>query len=244
MLRPSLRPGLLKSVAYNESHRVTGVGLFEIGKVFRPPPAGQQLPDEREVLGVVLAGREAHRRGRRLGRAGRRARLRPLERSTRGRSPGCTRAGPAVVVGDDAVVGAARRDRPGRARGARHRRAGGVARGRPRRCCSALPHGRQAYEPVSRYPSSDIDLAFVVADADAGRRRPRRPSPRRPARCWSACACSTCSAARRCRPAPAAWPSPCGSRRPTAPSPTTRWPTCGPRSSTAVESGCGATLRA
>jgi phenylalanyl-tRNA synthetase beta chain len=28
-----------------------------------------------------------------------------------------------------------------------------------------LRHGRQAYEPVSRYPSSDIDLAFVVPDA-------------------------------------------------------------------------------
>ena len=28
-----------------------------------------------------------------------------------------------------------------------------------------LPHGRQAYEPVSRYPSSDIDLAFVVAES-------------------------------------------------------------------------------
>ena len=28
----------------------------------------------------------------------------------------------------------------------------------------ALPHGTQAYTRVSRYPSSDIDLAFVVGD--------------------------------------------------------------------------------
>ena len=46
VLRTSLRPGLLKSVAYNASHRNHGVGLFEIGKVFGRPPAGQQLPDD------------------------------------------------------------------------------------------------------------------------------------------------------------------------------------------------------
>lgn len=57
VLRPSLRPGLLAAVAYNASHRRPGVELFEIGHVYRP--AGTQLPDEREWLGVVLAGREA-----------------------------------------------------------------------------------------------------------------------------------------------------------------------------------------
>ena len=60
VLRTSLRPGLLKAVAFNASHRRPGVSLFEIGRVY-PPGAGhdRELPDEHEVLAVVLAGRQA-----------------------------------------------------------------------------------------------------------------------------------------------------------------------------------------
>ena len=61
LLRTSLRPGLLKALAYNESHRNLGVSLFEIGHVYRRPPPGEPLPDEREVLGAALAGRDARR---------------------------------------------------------------------------------------------------------------------------------------------------------------------------------------
>ena len=57
ILRTALQPGLLKTVAYNESHRSAAVRLFEIGHVY--PPSGNQLPDEHEALGVVLAGAEA-----------------------------------------------------------------------------------------------------------------------------------------------------------------------------------------
>lgn len=57
VLRTSLRPGLLKAIAFNESHRRPGVSLFEIGHVY--PPGIGQLPDEHEMLGVVLAGAEA-----------------------------------------------------------------------------------------------------------------------------------------------------------------------------------------
>jgi phenylalanyl-tRNA synthetase beta chain len=52
-----LRPGLLRAIAFNESHRRPGVALFEIGHVYPPGPG--ELPDEYEALGVVLAGREA-----------------------------------------------------------------------------------------------------------------------------------------------------------------------------------------
>jgi phenylalanyl-tRNA synthetase beta chain len=57
VLRPSLRPGLLRAVAFNESHRRPGVSLFEIGHVYEP--GSGELPEEYEALGVVLAGREA-----------------------------------------------------------------------------------------------------------------------------------------------------------------------------------------
>jgi phenylalanyl-tRNA synthetase beta chain len=57
VLRTSLRPGLLRAVAFNESHRRGGVSLFEIGHVYPPGPG--ELPAEHEALGVVLAGQEA-----------------------------------------------------------------------------------------------------------------------------------------------------------------------------------------
>ena len=54
ILRTSLRPGLLKAVAFNESHRRPGVSLFEVGHVY--PPSSDVLPAEYEALGIVLAG--------------------------------------------------------------------------------------------------------------------------------------------------------------------------------------------
>ena len=57
ILRTTLRPGLLKAVAFNESHRRPAVSLFEIGHAY--PPGGGGLPAEYEELAVVLAGREA-----------------------------------------------------------------------------------------------------------------------------------------------------------------------------------------
>ncbi len=57
MLRTSLRPGLLKAIAFNESHRRSGVALFEIGHVY--PPSNDVLPAEYEALGIVIAGADA-----------------------------------------------------------------------------------------------------------------------------------------------------------------------------------------
>lgn len=57
VLRTSLRPGLLKAIEFNESHRRTGVALFEIGHVY--PPSETELPAEYEALTVVIAGAEA-----------------------------------------------------------------------------------------------------------------------------------------------------------------------------------------
>jgi len=57
VLRTSMRPGLLRAIAFNESHRRTGSSFFEIGHVY--PPSEGELPGEFEALTVVLAGREA-----------------------------------------------------------------------------------------------------------------------------------------------------------------------------------------
>lgn len=57
VLRTSLRPGLLRALAFNESHRRLGASFFEIGHVY--PPGDGELPAEFEQLTVVLAGAEA-----------------------------------------------------------------------------------------------------------------------------------------------------------------------------------------
>ena len=57
ILRTSLRPGLLRSMRYNQSHRAPRVGLWEIGHVY--PKSDAQLPNESEQLAIVVAGGDA-----------------------------------------------------------------------------------------------------------------------------------------------------------------------------------------
>ncbi|MFK8022428.1 MAG: phenylalanine--tRNA ligase subunit beta [Ilumatobacter sp.] len=57
VLRTSQRPGLLRAIAFNESHRREGAAFFEIGHVY--PPGDGELPPEFEQLTVVLAGQAA-----------------------------------------------------------------------------------------------------------------------------------------------------------------------------------------
>ncbi|MBM3639636.1 MAG: phenylalanine--tRNA ligase subunit beta [Actinobacteria bacterium] len=57
VLRTSLRPGLLKALVYNRSHRAPRIALWEIGHVY-PPSADvstQPLPREHEQLCIVVA---------------------------------------------------------------------------------------------------------------------------------------------------------------------------------------------
>ena len=57
VLRTSLRPGLLHAIAFNESHRRSGLAFYEIGHVY--PPSTEVLPAEREMLGVIVGGADA-----------------------------------------------------------------------------------------------------------------------------------------------------------------------------------------
>ena len=167
VLRPSLRPGLLGALAYNARHRNRGVALFEIGHVFRVPPEGQQLPDEREVLAVILGEAEAPAAvevwrlvAEALGFAD--ATLDPdgIEASSAGLHP--TRTAHVGVAGER--VGLVGEIDPGVV----------AAYDLGERVAwlevdldalLALPHGARRYREVSRYPSSDIDLAFEVDEA-------------------------------------------------------------------------------
>ena len=195
VLRPSLRPGLLRAVAFNESHRRPGVWLFEIGHVYRPGPG--ELPDEREVLGLVLAGEEApaamaawreiaaamvdRRAGRPDRRAGRAAR-RP--------------ARPRCVAGRERI-GAVGEIAPDGARGVRHRRAGGGARDRPRRRpwrTSPSRHGGSRPVATRRAISTWRSCCPTTSRPSGSTRR----SARGPATCSSASCRSTATAGRAC----------------------------------------------
>ena len=165
VLRTSLLPGQLGAVAYNQRHFNGHVRLFEIGHVYLPAPEGQLLPDEREYLGVALSGEEAPAAVAVLDLLAEALALPALElreASPEGLHP--TRSAEMVVAGRArGVVGEAD---PGVLE------ACGVA-GRVawlQLDLQALldgPRARRRYRPVSKYPPSDIDLAFVVPEGVA-----------------------------------------------------------------------------
>lgn len=59
LLRTSLRPGMLKAVAYNVSHRANDIVLYELGHIYRARPEEQGLPDEIEQLCIMAVGVDA-----------------------------------------------------------------------------------------------------------------------------------------------------------------------------------------
>ncbi|HEV7887362.1 MAG TPA: phenylalanine--tRNA ligase subunit beta [Acidimicrobiales bacterium] len=162
VLRTSVRPGLLRAVAFNTSHRVADTALFEIGHVFEvPADTAQALPDEREVVGVVVADAVVAKRVFDLIAAEFDVAV-TLKAVADG--PGLHPTRTAAVLLDGALVGHVGEVDPDvLAAWGIEGRVGwiGLDLGL---LLPATPHYREA-RPVSRFPSSDIDLAFVVADS-------------------------------------------------------------------------------
>ena len=174
ILRPALLPGVLRSVAFNAAHGEPDVALFETGTVFAPPPAGERLPEERVHLAFARSHavrRVPHEPDRPvdvfditavLGALATELRLGALTTETatiEGLHPG--RAAHVLVDGQPAG------------------RIGEVASGvvdaldlaTPVVVCEldidAVLAGtrlERRARPVSRFPASTIDLAFVVDD--------------------------------------------------------------------------------
>jgi phenylalanyl-tRNA synthetase beta chain len=161
VLRTSLRPGLLKAVEFNESHRRSGVALFEIGHVY--PPSSDVLPAEYEALAIVLAGSDATAAmtiwrelvtamgwGARVDQSNVPVGLHPTRSAT-------------LSAGKD-VVGAVGEVHPDAldAYGIDERVA--VLELNLSILLAAEPKIAQ-WKPTSRFPSSDFDLAFSVPDS-------------------------------------------------------------------------------
>ena len=236
VLRTSLRPGLFKAMAYNESHRVRRRRPVR-DRPHLPCRRRSPLPDEREVLGVALAGREGpaavpvlQEVVAALGLADR-VRLAAPSVDAAGALAGMHPGRSSVVtVGRPAGRGR-RRGRPRRARGLRHPRSGGVAGARPRPSCSDLEPADRAVAAGQPLPVERHRPGLRRRRRRHGRRRPRRHRAGPPAPCWSTSSCSTSTADRGSRPANAAWPSGSACRRPTTRSPMPRWPPCATPSS-------------
>jgi phenylalanyl-tRNA synthetase beta chain len=177
-LRRSMLPGMLQALAYNADRRQGDVRLFEVGTVFSHPdergrPVARSgagggsaalLPGERELLSVVLAeegddGRAAVTAWRVVADALRLEGARLRAATVPGLHP--TRSAH-VVAGE--VVGVVGEVDPevSAGWGVVGRRVGwlevdlGLLATAPRRPAEA--------SPVSRFPSSDVDLALAVSD--------------------------------------------------------------------------------
>lgn len=191
ILRTSLLPGLVAAVAYNERHRQSGVRLFEMGRVFElgdggvvrdvaaSQAAGRVLSGESEHLGVVLAGREAPAAVELV-----EALLRSVGRWY---APDASRVPPSQAEADAATLEAAVVPglHPGRSAlvhvqgtpvGAVGEIDPGVLEAHDivervawiqldLTALLALPSSVPQARQVSRFPSSDIDLAFVVDES-------------------------------------------------------------------------------
>ena len=165
VLRTSLRPGLLRSIAHNESHRRREVTLFEIGRVYAPGAAGEALPFERERVSVILAGRDAPAAVDILAELC--SWMGTSFTLTSSALAGLHPTRSAVVHIDGVALGEVGEIHPSvlDAYGISERTAwldldfDGLL---DRAASAAASH---LYTPVSRFPSSDIDLAFEVDDA-------------------------------------------------------------------------------
>jgi len=175
VLRRSLRPGLLRAVGFNLDRRQDRVPLFELGTVFSPSDgkrplervdAERWLPEERELLTVVVAGggADATSAVRLWWALAADLRLSGTRLVATDTGPGLhpTRTAQVLGVGGRplGVVGEIDPD---------VRRDLGIAE---RVGLLELDLGSLLAEPgrsdealsVSRFPSSDVDLAFVVPE--------------------------------------------------------------------------------
>ncbi|MDQ2753985.1 MAG: phenylalanine--tRNA ligase subunit beta [Actinomycetota bacterium] len=170
ILRTSMLPGLLKALRFNADRQQGDVRLFEIGRNFTPSPAGVATPTEKEAVAIAVAGEGVDGRWAAwmwavlcegLGQSGvelRAASVPGLHATRGGRLMTTSHDGEPASIGalgevDAEVVSA-------------FGLSGRIAflevdlealLGQPRRSGDA--------RLISRFPASDIDLAFVVPES-------------------------------------------------------------------------------
>jgi phenylalanyl-tRNA synthetase beta chain len=167
VLRTSMLPGMLRAIAFNFSRQQSDLRLFEIGNVYpRPASPEQPLPDERERLAVALTGVGGDATGAaRLWAVVAGALRLDGVRLDAAEVPGLHPTRTARLIGRDGeelgMVGEVDPDVV---------EAHGIAGRVGWIECDvqrllATPRHRDQARPVSRFPASDIDLAFEVEES-------------------------------------------------------------------------------
>ncbi|MGA3352947.1 MAG: phenylalanine--tRNA ligase subunit beta [Acidimicrobiales bacterium] len=167
-LRGGLLPGLLGALRHNTGHRHPFVRLFEIGDVFARPGTqdGPELPDEWELVGLLLADLDDDAASTvnawRVIADALRLELTDLRPALRA---GLHPARTAEIVAGEVVLGVVGEVDPEtlHAYDLVHPRVGWLEL--DLQSLATAPRQPHAARPVSRFPSSDVDLAFIVADS-------------------------------------------------------------------------------
>jgi phenylalanyl-tRNA synthetase beta chain len=171
LLRTALLPGLLKAVRFNVDRQEPDVRLFEIGRVFDLPAPPDVVPQEREDLAVIVAGDRspgdradgllATRLWRVLADGLRLTGVSLIADSVPGFHP--TRTARIVVDSTGASIGAVGEVDPSVV--AAYGLSGRIGfLSVSLEALAAAPRRSDQAMPVSRFPASDFDLAFVVPD--------------------------------------------------------------------------------
>ena len=160
VLRTSLRPGLLRAIAFNESHRRSGVALFEIGHVY-PPGPGSCPPSTRPSASSSPARRPPPRSPC----GGRSPSLSAsAHASTRVECPpGSTPTRSATLVAGRDAIGAVGEIAPEVLEAFDIAERVAVLELDLDPVLDQEPKA-PAWKPTSRHPSSDLDLAFALPD--------------------------------------------------------------------------------
>ena len=163
VMRTSLLPGICKVLAYNASHRNPDISVFELGHVYnRPVDPASPLPEEIERVAAGSAGAEAPVAAQ-VWRAIAEQMKAPFELLAR-EVPGLHPTRSAEIVVDQQVVGVlgevdpevlAAFEVPGRV----------AWLDLDLTKLLAVDRRDRPYAPVSRFPSSDVDLAFEVDES-------------------------------------------------------------------------------
>jgi phenylalanyl-tRNA synthetase beta chain len=172
LLRTSLLPGLLRSIAFNVARRSPDVAFFEVGHVFRRPAPDRvvelegdaPLPDERERVAVALAGAGADAVAAKgvLDTIAEGLRLVDVELEA-ATGEGLHPARTARVLASGTEIGVVGEVDPAVSSAwGIGGRVGWLDLDLER--LLAVPRRPLEEIPLSRFPSSDIDLAFVAPD--------------------------------------------------------------------------------
>lgn len=170
VMRPGLLVGALRVLRHNANHRNGAMRVFELGHVFGPPRPRQVVPYEREFLSVALAndGDDALTARRVFNALASALGVVPSAISVEADDslPGLhpTRSARLVGAGTGFPFGSIGEIDPDvLARWGIERRVGWLTLDLGNLC--SLPRRGLHLAPFSKYPSSDVDFAFVTPDS-------------------------------------------------------------------------------